>query len=163
MSGKPLPHRAVPPSSFNPRRLHAGRVQPAFPLSRPPLPPSITHARPLALTFLPPHLPFPPPHLPFPPSPPFPSQYAEKTWKILRDAIDKINRRDASGLSFEELYRNAYNMVLHRHGKALYEGLVAVVSEHLREVVAPAIERAEGDGFLVELDQAMGPPHAQHA
>jgi cullin 3 len=44
-------------------------------------------------------------------------------------------------------------MVLHRHGKALYEGLVAVVSEHLREVVAPAIERAEGDGFLVELER----------
>ena len=50
-------------------------------------------------------------------------QYADKTWAVLRDAICQINRRDASGLSFEELYRNAYNLVLHKHGELLYDGV----------------------------------------
>lgn len=30
---------------------------------------------------------------------------AEKTWKVLEDAIHEINNHNASGLSFEELYR----------------------------------------------------------
>ena len=32
-------------------------------------------------------------------------QYAEKTWKILEDAIHEIHNLNAYGLSFEELYR----------------------------------------------------------
>lgn len=32
-------------------------------------------------------------------------RYAEKTWKILEDAIQEIYNHNASGLSFEELYR----------------------------------------------------------
>lgn len=32
-------------------------------------------------------------------------KYAEKTWKILEHAIHEIYNRNASGLSFEELYR----------------------------------------------------------
>jgi cullin 3 len=32
-------------------------------------------------------------------------RYAEKTWKILEDAIHEIYNHNASGLSFEELYR----------------------------------------------------------
>eukprot|EP00958_Prasinococcus_capsulatus_P021841 scaffold3020_cov342-Prasinococcus_capsulatus_cf.AAC.8 len=31
--------------------------------------------------------------------------YADKTWKVLEDAIHEINNHNASGLSFEELYR----------------------------------------------------------
>ena len=73
-------------------------------------------------------------------------QYADKTWAVLRDAICQINRRDASGLSFEELYRNAYNMVLHRHGDKLYRGLVEVTKEHLAGV-ASDVDAARGDTF----------------
>ena len=40
--------------------------------------------------------------------------YANRTWETLHDAIREIHRQNASGLSFEELYRNAYNMVLHK-------------------------------------------------
>jgi hypothetical protein len=32
-------------------------------------------------------------------------QYAEKTWKLLRSSIDHIHKKNASCLSFEELYR----------------------------------------------------------
>jgi hypothetical protein len=31
----------------------------------------------------------------------------DKTWKVLEDAIHEINNHNASGLSFEELYRCA--------------------------------------------------------
>ena len=31
--------------------------------------------------------------------------YANKTWKVLEDAIAEIHNQNASGLSFEELYR----------------------------------------------------------
>ena len=31
---------------------------------------------------------------------------AEKTWKVLEDAVHEINNHNASGLSFEELYRS---------------------------------------------------------
>jgi hypothetical protein len=30
---------------------------------------------------------------------------ADKTWKVLEDAIREIHNQNASGLSFEELYR----------------------------------------------------------
>ncbi|CAM6121875.1 unnamed protein product [Calypogeia fissa] len=78
-------------------------------------------------------------------------RYAEKTWKILEDAIQEIYNHNASGLSFEELYRNAYNMVLHKYGEKLYSGLVNTMTQHLREV-AKAVESAQGGLFLEELN-----------
>ena len=39
----------------------------------------------------------------------------------LQGAIHEIHKQNASGLSFEELYRNAYNMVLHKYGEMLYK------------------------------------------
>lgn len=35
-------------------------------------------------------------------------KYADKTWKILEHAINEIYNHNASGLSFEELYRFAF-------------------------------------------------------
>ncbi|CAI6002869.1 unnamed protein product [Closterium sp. NIES-64] len=78
-------------------------------------------------------------------------RYAEKTWGILEDAIHQIYSHNASGLSFEELYRNAYNMVLHKYGDRLYAGLVSTMTAHLKGVAA-AIEAAHGPLFLNELD-----------
>lgn len=52
-------------------------------------------------------------------------------WDLLKNAIQEIQRKNNSGLSFEELYRNAYTMVLHKHGEKLYTGLREVVTEHL--------------------------------
>jgi len=79
--------------------------------------------------------------------------YANKTWKLLKGAIHEIHKQNASGLSFEELYRNAYNMVLHKYGDHLYEGLKAVVLEHLKEV-ANQVAAAVDDNFLNELNKA---------
>lgn len=41
-------------------------------------------------------------------------EYPDKTWQLLENAIQEINADRSSGLSFEELHRNAYNMVVRR-------------------------------------------------
>ncbi|TYH19247.1 hypothetical protein ES288_A05G337800v1 [Gossypium darwinii] len=79
-------------------------------------------------------------------------KYAEKTWKILVHAIHEIYNHNASGLSFEELYRNAYNMVLHKFGEKLYSGLVTTMTAHVKEI-SKSIEAAQGNLFLEELNR----------
>ncbi|KAK3025379.1 hypothetical protein RJ639_044919 [Escallonia herrerae] len=79
-------------------------------------------------------------------------KYPEKTWKILEHAIQEIYNHNASGLSFEELYRNAYNMVLHKFGEKLYTGLVSSMTYHLKEM-SKSIETAQGGLFLEELNR----------
>ncbi|KAL3636262.1 Cullin-3A [Castilleja foliolosa] len=78
-------------------------------------------------------------------------KYAEKTWKILEHAIHEIYNHNASGLSFEELYRNAYNMVLYKCGEKLYSGLVSTMTFHL-QAMSKSIEEAHGGSFLEELN-----------
>ena len=66
---------------------------------------------------------------------------AQTIWQALARAIDEIHQKNASSLSFEELYRNAYNLVLHKHGELLYKGVHDAVEDHLTkgaEVVAAA-------------------------
>jgi len=77
-------------------------------------------------------------------------EYANRTWQTLHNAIHEIHRQNASGLSFEELYRNAYNMVLHKFGDKLYNGLVETITLHLRGVAAEVASCADGD-FLPQL------------
>ena len=60
----------------------------------------------------------------------------KQTWGLLKNAIQEIQQKNNSGLSFEELYRNAYTMVLHKHGDKLYEGLKEVVESHLSNTVS---------------------------
>jgi cullin 3 len=62
--------------------------------------------------------------------------YVDDIWtKSLKAAIQEIQKKNNSGLSFEELYRNAYTMVLHKHGEKLYTGTREVVIEHLIQKV----------------------------
>jgi len=78
-------------------------------------------------------------------------KYAERTWKVLEHAIHEIYNRNASGLSFEELYRSAYNMVLHKYGEKLYDGLQSTMTWRLKEI-SKSIEAAQGGLFLEELN-----------
>ena len=78
--------------------------------------------------------------------------YATNTWALLKGAIREIHRANASGLSFEELYRNAYNMVLHKYGDLLYTGLKEVLHEHLSTAVVDSIHLNES--FLPDLNRA---------
>lgn len=66
-------------------------------------------------------------------------KYVNSIWSLLKNAIQEIQKKNNSGLSFEELYRNAYTMVLHKHGEKLYNGLRDVVTDHLMNKVSTLI------------------------
>ena len=59
-------------------------------------------------------------------------QQAERTWNSLESAIGEIHNKNASSLSFEELYRFAYNLVLHKRGDMLYNGVRSTVASQLK-------------------------------
>lgn len=75
-------------------------------------------------------------------------------WSLLKSAIQEIQRKNNSGLSFEELYRNAYTMVLHKHGDRLYNGLKEVVTEHLEKKVRKEVTDSLNNDFLHTLNEA---------
>ena len=68
--------------------------------------------------------------------------------------FQEIQRKNNSGLSFEELYRNAYTMVLHKHGERLYSGLKEVVTNHLESKVRQDVLQALNNNFLQTLNAA---------
>lgn len=75
---------------------------------------------------------------------------ASQTWEALANAIDEIYNRNASQLSFEELYRNAYNLVLHKHGTLLYEGVTEKLNEHL-SATARRLANVNDEALLEEI------------
>ncbi|XP_013775043.1 cullin-3-like [Limulus polyphemus] len=81
-------------------------------------------------------------------------KYVQNIWALLKNAIQEIQKKNNSGLSFEELYRNAYTMVLHKHGERLYTGLREVVTEHLINKVREDVLAALHNNFLLTLNQA---------
>lgn len=81
-------------------------------------------------------------------------KYVESIWSLLKNAIQEIQKKNNSGLSFEELYRNAYTMVLHKHGERLYTGLKDVVTQHLETKVRDEVLRSFNCNFLQTLNQS---------
>ena len=59
---------------------------------------------------------------------------AYTTWNSLSIAITQILNGNASKLRFEELYRNAYNLVLHKHGQLLYDGVIELLTKHCTNI-----------------------------
>ncbi|PNS21641.1 Cullin-3 [Sphaceloma murrayae] len=45
----------------------------------------------------------------------------DQTWQVLESAFHEIHTKNASKLSFETLYRNAYKLVLKKQGEQLYQ------------------------------------------
>lgn len=81
-------------------------------------------------------------------------KYVENIWALLKNAIQEIQKKNNGGLSFEELYRNAYTMVLHKHGQKLYDGLQLVLQEHLVTKVHNDILESLNNNFLSALNTA---------
>ncbi len=68
----------------------------------------------------------------------------------LADAHSSPQNRNSSELSFEELYRFAYNLVLHKHGSKLFANVHQVVTEHmlvLRSRIEDSIKVRGADGL----------------
>uniref|UniRef100_A0AC34FI98 Cullin N-terminal domain-containing protein n=1 Tax=Panagrolaimus sp. ES5 TaxID=591445 RepID=A0AC34FI98_9BILA len=78
-------------------------------------------------------------------------RHVDNTWRLLKKAIVDILNKNNSGLSFEELYRNAYTMVLHKYGEKLYDGLKEAVNAHLVELIRPEVLKAVDTNFLSKL------------
>jgi len=66
----------------------------------------------------------------------------DDSWAVLSTAFTQIHNKNASELSFEVLYRNAYTVVLHKDGEKLYNAAKQVVAAHLKTVAAGEIYTA---------------------
>jgi hypothetical protein len=75
---------------------------------------------------------------------------AKTTWKKLELAIEKIYLQNTFDLSFEELYRYGYKMVIHRHGELLYAGMEQSIRNHLC-TVTKQLEGRTDVAFMKEL------------
>lgn len=99
----------------------------------------------------------------------------ETNWAVLERAFHEIHTKNASALSFEELYRNAYNIVLRQKGAELYERVTGYeerwldtqIRTHIVQQLTPALlvgdssslatsaeKRVAGEGFLRALKRA---------
>ena len=63
------------------------------------------------------------------------SAAAEKMWSSLSVAIDQIFTQKTSSLSFNELYNYGYQLVIHKHGDLLYNGVQRSVKTHLEKLL----------------------------
>lgn len=54
-------------------------------------------------------------------------------------AIDTIHRHDASSLSFEEHYRYAYYLVVHKQGHVLYNKVAELIAANLEKLTKEKI------------------------
>jgi cullin 3 len=59
----------------------------------------------------------------------------DATWSILETALKEIHTKNASKLSFEELYRAAYKIVLKKKAELLYQKVSNLEEEWLRDQV----------------------------
>lgn len=82
-------------------------------------------------------------------------QRATTVWGELSGAIDEIFRKNASNLSFEHLYRNAYNLVLHKHAEILYQGVQNSVQTYLN-TVSTFVANASDERLLEEINLRWG-------
>ncbi|KAI9754123.1 MAG: thiamine metabolism- protein [Chaenotheca gracillima] len=100
----------------------------------------------------------------------------ETTWAGLSASLREIHTRNASKLSFEDLYRSAYQLVLKKKGAVLYERVTEFEKSWLRDEICTKIrstisssllgvaagsstmtaneKRASGEKFLKGLKQA---------
>ena len=70
---------------------------------------------------------------------------AMQHWNTIKDAIQKIYAQKASSLSYEELYRTAYNLVLYKHGEMLYDNVRKTTIEMLHPIAKRMINMPDED------------------
>jgi cullin 3 len=87
------------------------------------------------------------------------------TWGVLEGALREIHTKNASRLSFEELYRNAYKLVLKKKGEELYNRVSGLEQELLRESVRHKVVQMVTPPLLLGAsgEQVGGQAHLQRA
>lgn len=72
----------------------------------------------------------------------------DTTWGVLERAFKEIHTKNASALSFEELYRNAYKIVLKKQGAELYAKVAKFEEQWLGDNVRQAIVQTLTPGLI---------------
>ena len=80
----------------------------------------------------------------------------EAMWAELSSSLREIHTKNASKLSFEELYRNAYKLVLKKKGETLYERVKLFEQEWLGHEVRARINGVLSPAVLTGAGGAMG-------
>ncbi|GEQ71041.1 hypothetical protein JCM33374_g4722 [Metschnikowia sp. JCM 33374] len=57
----------------------------------------------------------------------------EASWHTIASAIGHIQNQNVSSLSYEQLYRIAYTVVLQKHGSRLYDDVSVLIGHHLQK------------------------------
>ena len=70
------------------------------------------------------------------------------TWDALESSFREIHEKNASALSYEELYRHAYKVVLRKKGKDLYDRVIKFEDDWLSGRVRPEIIRHATNGLI---------------
>lgn len=60
-------------------------------------------------------------------------------WEVLASSLREIHTKNASRLSFEELYRNAYKLVLKKKGESLYFKVKEFEEDWLGNEIRPRV------------------------
>ncbi|KAI9889345.1 MAG: Cullin-3 [Vezdaea aestivalis] len=63
----------------------------------------------------------------------------ETSWNILSESLQEIHTKNASGLSYEKIYRHAYKLVLKNQGDRLHSSLKAFIQTWLEQNVRETI------------------------
>ena len=80
----------------------------------------------------------------------------ETMWAELSSSLREIHTKNASKLSFEELYRNAYKLVLKKKGETLYERVKTFEQEWLGHEVRNRVNGVLSPTLLVGAGGAVG-------
>ena len=75
----------------------------------------------------------------------------DATWNILATAFEEIHSKNASQLSFEELFRNAYKLVLKKKAEDLYDKVVGFEQKWLRDQIRVRIVSLVTPTLLLEV------------
>lgn len=76
----------------------------------------------------------------------------ESIWSVLSSSLREIHTKNASSLSFEELYRSAYKCVIMTRGDDLYERVVRLEQEWLESEVCKRVTSAVSPSLLLARD-----------
>lgn len=73
----------------------------------------------------------------------------DSTWNVLSSSLREIHTKNASQLSFEQLYRDAYKLVLRKQGDSLYNRVKEFEMRWLRQEIQPRILSVVSPGLLM--------------
>ncbi|KAL9935024.1 hypothetical protein V8E36_006100 [Tilletia maclaganii] len=80
----------------------------------------------------------------------------EERWRALAKAISQIQNHNESIISMEEQYRYAHHLVLHREGRALYDGVKNLTQHHLNKLCKERLVPTFPTGGVSSLTDGLG-------